>query len=204
MSVRSLGRWMKDAEDHYGLELPKAAKPTRRGSFSASGRKAPVDTTVLGGAEHAAGGVPSGEAPFGGILPSPPAGRGEVPAAPAPGSGGDDSPGAGAPRTSGSATHTEGSKSGSAPPPRLTPTPVAPVERRVVCPTCAGEGTIPDHEQTQLAKAAAENIARRQANPGRNAIPAPTVDCKHPKERRKKLSYMTVCGVCQGAVKPGE
>jgi len=40
VTTRTLGDWMVAAERHYGLELPKAAKPTRQGAIGGSANSA--------------------------------------------------------------------------------------------------------------------------------------------------------------------
>jgi len=145
----TLGDWMRDAERFYGLELPKAANPTRRRP-----EETPVGRSI--------------EPP---VSPAdaPPTARNahEPPLPPA------------RPLLE-LAQHLAPDFN---PRPREDRPAPAPTTTRVPCPTCAGAGT----------------VERR-----RNALPPPSSCPPHPKAGRKQLGYMTVCGACSSAVKPGE
>lgn len=164
LKTATLGRWMTEAEAHYELGPPKGANPGRRGPLP--GRRPPKHASDASSDEPAPELAPAVEATA--VCLHPGCGRP-------------------AERVAGKWRHADGRfrhpVALTAPPePEPAEDPPAPSAslagpRRVVCPRCAGAGTLPAPEEE-----------------GRNAPDTARLTCRHP--RRKALGYITVCADC--------
>jgi len=181
LKTATLGRWMADAERAYGLALPKAAKPTRR--------KPVVRVDVNSGAVSAAD-------------------AGDI-------EGGDPTTDVAEPEPAGEMACDIGAKDF-----RPDATPARSPQVEVADALDLAARTILDVQGVELARWVAEHrtaaraahgaldLALAATRPKAGSAPAPPpttgAPCRHPKPKRKQLGYMTVCGTCGSAVKPGE
>ena len=192
VKTETLGRWMLAAQEHYGLEPPKAAKPTLRGRRPPAIRASDADTKSA--AEISAGR---------GATTAPSKGPGPVPP-PAAAPGGDDSPGTGG-HSPVSPPDAVGCDIGQkAIPAEVTPRPdLDPVTDALadllVAPSVVLAIVARDHRGTVLAvqRALTRALADSEGRPARPAVEVfEAATCPHPKDRRDVKPYATICGAC--------